>query len=404
MGRPDLFARYEDDPTFLERFDKLCESTDDNPKIAEILALDKERFPKGIHPRTIARARVKRQKIVFNELSLAPTNEFFEQKEAQDWWAWLRTQVKPETTCQIKGYVVEIWEKAWKKKRLLAIHEDQDIVNAIAYIKENKPQGSWFNATVALRYLVRFGFGRPEWRDKYLRTKGLHNGPRLVTELMTGDFYKNYLPRILDTAESYEKIRHDDWNALITPRMKDEFKNTVWAKILTGIRTGDRREERELWGTRINQGKTHISVDSEGHVKSWTISAKKGERWHFDLMPDRIKSLLEAHIAKYDLKSGDFLIKELTPEIANALLKQACRELRITPLNLHDLRKAYLTGLRLCGIPLEAAIDLMVGWKKMDTAKTHYLMMKLAPVDPYVRDLFEPIPSEVKRSFFTYIQ
>jgi len=46
----------------------------------------------------------------------------------------------------------------------------------------------------------------------------------------------------------------------------------------------------------------------------------------------------------------------------------------------------------------------MVGWKKIDTAKDHYLMMKLAPVDSSVRDLFEPITSEVKRSFFIYNQ
>ena len=120
-------------------------------------------------------------------------------------------------------------------------------------------------------------------------------------------------------------------------------------------------------------------------------------------MPDKARTLLEAHIRKYDLKSGDFLIQDLIDDLANAVLKKACRELGITPLNLHDLRKAYLTGLRLCGIPLEAAIDLMVGWKKIDTAKNHYLMLKLAPVDPYVRSLFEPIPTEIRKSFLIYV-
>ena len=184
--------------------------------------------------------------------------------------------------------------------------------------------------------------------------------------------------------------------------MKDEFVLVVWSKTLTGIRTGDREEERELWGTRINQGHTQIAVNSEGHFQSWTVSAKKKERWHFSLIPSKLKELLESHIDKYDLKSGDFLIQELDSHIANVWLKEACKQLQITPLNLHDLRKAYLTGLRLSGIPLEAAIDLMVGWKKIDTAKDHYLMMKLAPVDPYVRKLFEPIPTEVRKSFLTY--
>jgi len=185
--------------------------------------------------------------------------------------------------------------------------------------------------------------------------------------------------------------------------MKDEFVLVVWSKTLTGIRTGDREEERELWGTRINQGHTQIAVNSEGHFQSWTVSAKKKERWHFSLIPSKLKELLESHIDKYDLKSGDFLIQELDSHIANVWLKEACKQLQITPLNLHDLRKAYLTGLRLSGIPLEAAIDLMVGWKKIDTAKNHYLMLKLARVSSYVRKLFEPIPTEVSKSFLTYV-
>jgi len=405
MGRPDLFSLYQDDPTFLERFDKLCETIDNDRKIAEIIALDKNKFPRGLHWRTISRARAKRDKMRFNELSLAPVpGGFFEQKEAQNWWKWVLTQVKPETAAYIRSYVIEIWENVWKKRRLITISQDQDIIDALAYIKEKKAKGTWYSAIIALRYLIRFGFGRPEWRDKYLRTKGVQSGPRLVTELMSADFYKVHLPNILKTARTYEKVlqRRSRGNAILTPRIKDEFELVIWSKILTGIRTGKREEERELWGTRINQGNTQIAIDSEGHFQSWTVSAKKRERWHFSLIPSKLKELLETHITKYRPKSGDFLIQDLMPYVANAILKQACRELGITPLNLHDLRKAYLTGLRLCGIPLEAAIDLMVGWKKIDTAKTHYLMMKLAPVDLYVKALFEPIPTEIRKSFLIY--
>jgi len=407
MGRPDLFARYEDDPTFPERFDRLCESFKEDRKIAQILALDVGRFPKGLHWRTIRRARLKRQKTKFNEQSFAlVSGGFFDQEEAQDWWNWVKTQVKPSCAKYIKNNVIKIWENAWNRRRLMTIREDQDIVNAIGYIKEKKSKGAWFNAIIALRYLVRYGFGKPEWRDKYLRTKGLKSQPRLVNELMFPDFYKVHLPNILGTARTFQKIcASNKSNVVLTNRRKDEFELAVWSKILTGIRTGSREEERELWGTRIGGDKpTKIALDSEGHFQSWTVYAKKGERWHFNLIPNKLKELLETHIAKYGLKSGDFLIQELMPHTANPLLKQACIKLGITPLNLHDLRKAYLTGLRLCGIPLEAAIDLMVGWKKIDTAKDHYLMMKLAPVDPSVRDLFEPVTSEVKRSFFIHNQ
>jgi len=404
MGRPDLFALYQDDPTFLERFDKLCESIKDDRKIAEIIALDRSRFPHGINPRTIQRARLKRDKMRFNDLSLAPANEFFEQKEAEDWWKWVQTQVKPQTARNISRYVIEIWEKVWNKKRLLAIRDDQDIINATAYIKGTKPRGSLFNAMLALRYLIRFGFGKAEWRDKFLRTKGLQTEPRVIDELMSADFYEKIFPKLLEKARTYDRVQANGKSRPISDREKDEFEVTAWAKLLCGIRTGNREEQRELWGTMINgEGRTRIAVDSEGHVKSWTVFAKRNEIWRFDLMPRKLQDILEAHIAKYQLKSGEYLLRELDSALANRILKKACRDLGITPLNLHDLRKAYLTGLRLCGIPLEAAIDLMVGWKKIDTAKTHYLMLKLARVSAYVRKLFEPIPTEVSRSFMTYV-
>jgi len=402
MGRPDLFSLYQDDPTFLERFDKLCESIKDDKKIAEILAFDRSRFPHGIHPRTIQRARLKRDKMRFNDLSLAPANEFFEQNEAQDWWNWVQSQVKPTTATQVKAYVIDIWENVWKRKRLLALKDDQDAINAVAYIK-SKPEGSRFSMMVALRYLTRFGLGKPEWRDKFFRTKDLQAQPRIVSELMSPDFYKVLFPAILEKAQAITEVPRSGERRFITDRMHDEFNLAVWLKILTGIRTGDRKEERELWGLRINQGKSQVAIDQEGRVKSITVFAKRREQWHFEIMPDKARTVLEAHIKKYDLKSGDCLMQDLSDELANAILKKACRELGITPLNLHDLRKAYLTGLRLCGIPLEAAIDLMVGWKKIDTAKNHYLMLKLAPVDPYVRSLFEPIPTEVSKSFLTYV-
>ena len=116
MGRPDLFARYEDDPTFPQRFDRLCESVKEDRKIAQILALDAGRFPKGLHWRTIRRARLKRQRTKFNEQSLAPVSGgFFDQKEAQDWWNWVKTQVKPSCAKYIKNNIIKIWENACDK-------------------------------------------------------------------------------------------------------------------------------------------------------------------------------------------------------------------------------------------------------------------------------------------------
>ena len=73
-------------------------------------------------------------------------------------------------------------------------------------------------------------------------------------------------------------------------------------------------------------------------------------------------------------------------------------------LNLHHLRKVSLTWFYVCGLRLEIATRLNVGWKDLSTADRHYMdigaMVKQSFRDEYVKN----IPAWFKDGLEDYIQ
>ena len=73
-------------------------------------------------------------------------------------------------------------------------------------------------------------------------------------------------------------------------------------------------------------------------------------------------------------------------------------------LALHDLRKISLTWFYVCGLPLEVASRLNVGWKDLSTADRHYIdigaMLKFSVREEYVKN----IPAWFKDGLDDYIR
>ena len=73
-------------------------------------------------------------------------------------------------------------------------------------------------------------------------------------------------------------------------------------------------------------------------------------------------------------------------------------------LDLHDLRKISLTWFYVCGLPLEVASRLNVGWKDLSTADRHYIdigaMLKFSVREEYVKN----IPAWFKDGLEDYIR
>jgi hypothetical protein len=269
---------------------------------------------------------------------------------------------------QTYNHVKHIWEQCWRKP--LESLTEQDIIKAISWIKETYPSGQ-FQPILAIRALIRFGIGDPSWLTKHLSTKGKKAEPRTVALLQQAVFYDEIFPRMLQEAAKA---------AWLTPRQRDELVLALALKVSSGIRSGDRKKERELWGTQLFGGKTNLQYRN-GKIIDWIVFAKKKEIWHIRFLPPPILKLLGDFIAKYSIKPGLFLIQELEQGKALKSVKQICKNLEIEPLTLHDFRKAYLTGLCLAGIPLETAVDLNVGWKDINTARKHYLQIKAMNAD-----------------------
>lgn len=276
---------------------------------------------------------------------------------------WMKTKWKTGGGEQKLSMVRILWENCFKKP--LESLTEEDIVKSILWIDANR-FNSRFSWRIALRTLIRYGWGNPAWLERHLSTKGKKNAPRSIAILSKPAFFEKTLPEIRARAQTI------DW---LDARQKDELELIFNVKAVTGLRTGHKGEERELWGTRISAGKTSLQF-ANGEFVAWPVHAKMNEQWQISYLPVSVIALLKSHTERYGLRQGDFLLQTITPTQANKALAEICEGLGIEKLRLHDFRKIYLTGLCLSGIPLEIAVDLNVGWKDLNTARKHYLQIK----------------------------
>jgi hypothetical protein len=170
------------------------------------------------------------------------------------------------------------------------------------------------------------------------------------------------------TIEHAKKIANED--------ERDEIELILNVKTATGMRTGNRNDERELWGTRIGSGKSSIYIRDQTVV--WRVYSKAGEIWEISLFPDKVRKMLLNYVQKHDLKQGDPLLQIKTRRV-NQILREASTRILNYPLRLHDCRKIFITYLKRAGVGIEDVISpscscpFGVTWKDANTAYRHYL-------------------------------
>jgi len=216
------------------------------------------------------------------------------------------------------------------------------------------PEGSRYSYVVAMRMIS------PPIKAIPGLTMGLKTDPRQIAILQSPEFpqiFQKIIKSAIDIAES--------------EREKDEINFILNVKSMTGIRTGKRKFEQGLWGSRIAEGRSYLQVLERDFI--WHVLEKKDEEWDINFKPPKLVDIVVNYVRKWDLKKGDWVLS-MTPQRAGAILKKACEQNNIIPLELHDLRKVYVSFLVRAGIPLERAIRLNVGWKDIGTANRHYLM------------------------------
>lgn len=280
--------------------------------------------------------------------------EFSSPKRHQEFIAWLKNQTS--TWKDVLSFIKKVWLEVWNKKHLDLLTED-DIIKARNYINENYKK-SKFNRLVALRYLIRFGFGKPEWLERHLKTKGTKGKPKIPPFLKLRGFYENTLPYIIQDFYNLPDL---------------ELKVIFLLKMYSGIRTGKANEERGLWGIRVGEGKSYVYLHN-GDILIHVFEKFK-EEWDIQYLPKRVWVLIR-ELAR-QRRHGEYLIQNTTPEKAIKILRKIFAKHGIEyKVDLHTLRKIALSLYYIAGVGLEDAVDINVGWTTIQTAKDHYKGLK----------------------------
>lgn len=290
------------------------------------------------------------------------SSESFESDLLDQWSIWL----KPSQKGRYSSYLKALWQNCFNRKNLENLNEN-DMTKFLSWIGEKEVTSSVRrNFLNVLRSWIRFGGCKHpnahDWLERYLKTNqsGFEKVKKHLRFIANPEFYGKWIQAKTIGKQLCEKYRVDP----------EEWEFIVDVKTASGIRTGDRRAERELWGTKCGKDSGKSFVYKFGDSIYWHVFAKKRELWDITLLPkelwNRIRTILEKR------KEGEYLIST-DKKYARIILKEACRKIGIPELTLHDLRHIYATWQVKSGQKLEYLADLNVGWRDVNTLKGIYL-------------------------------
>jgi hypothetical protein len=236
-----------------------------------------------------------------------------------------------------------------------------------------------------IRQLFRF-LGRSDLNDKYM-TMTQSRDPRNVKKIP--EINSPTFPlKFVQCLEEIEKI-------------DPAYGEAIRFKLCTQMRTGDRKAQRAFFGIRVGSvGKSYALIESPDIFQIHVLE-KMGEEWSIGWLPHKVRE--EIYILSRIKKEGDPLW-DMKPEKLLAAWGDVTERIIGRRLTLHDLRKISLTWFYVCGLPLEVATRLNVGWKDLSTADRHYMdigaMLRHSVREEYVRN----IPAWFKDGLEDYIR
>lgn len=365
-GRRDLFQRHSGESDFTERFDRLAEDVEKG-RIPVKVAAD----ALGISTKSLERAIEKRKQTQKAAITYAKFDKFQQLPGIQKWIGWMKSRYKNDEALHYISTAERFWIEVLQKKSFDLLTEE-DIVNGATWAKQ-QTNGSRNKTMLVIRALIRGQYGKHEWLVRHLSTKGLKTKAAIPPELISPETFREVLPRLF---HGLDKLVND---GSATAEEIETMRMVIMLKASLGPRTGNPKEEREVWGCKVNSGKSNLQIDQNGKIVSWTFFAKGGFTW--GPIPERmidptLKARVEEYVRKHDIKAGDFLVQNMTDDRARILLKAGCKIAGLSKFRLHDFRKMFATAGILGGVPMEVMADLGVGWKDLDTLKEFYVTIK----------------------------
>jgi len=285
----------------------------------------------------------------------------------------------------------KVWDKVWKKPSLVTASDPSDPLGdklCIEFLKvmmdpvnpkRNRDRKKY------IRPLFKF-LGRGDLNDKYL-TMRQSRDPRSVKKIPETNS-PTFPLKIIECLYEMEKI---DMN----------FGRAIRFKLCTQMRTGDRKAERAFFGIKIGSaGKSYAYIESVD-VFQIHVLEKMGEEWDISWLPRKVRE--EIYMLSKIRKNGDPLW-DMKPQDLLDAWGDITERIIGRRLTLHDLRKVSLTWFYVCGLALEVATRLNVGWKDLSTADRHYMdigaMLKHSVREEYVKN----IPAWFKDGLEDYIR
>lgn len=316
--------------------------------------------------RTIARVRKElidqgELKEIIREEQLSKVGLDFDEEiknvMGESFYSWL--QGRSRTSCKvIFNFCKNIWETVWEKPSIQLLKDSNDPLGRQVCSKFIEKFGEDEKRIRRRKKLIRFFFrfiGRQDLNDRYFTmTKSKDPIAKRELPIITDMSFPNKIDQLIEAVEK---------------SLGKEHALAIRFKLVTMMRTGNRKAEREFLGLKRDTGKSWISFENEDRFKG-KILGKGREEWGLDWIPVIVRhDLFKLYSTR---KEGEFLF-DIDEKVLIHKIKEICPLLELPPLNLHDLRKITITWFWAWGIDLSIATELNVGWKDLNTAKDHYL-------------------------------
>lgn len=294
---------------------------------------------------------------------------------------------KRKTPKKVFNFCRKTWDKVWGKPSLVRVADDTDQLGdkiCVQFLTVfNDPQRSRDRKKL-IRPLFKF-LGRSDLNDNYM-TMTQSRDPRSVERI----------PEINDPEFplKFEQCLNE------MDRIQPGYALAIKFKLCTQMRTGDRKAERGFAGIKCGtQAKSYAYFGSADNYQIHVLE-KMGEEWEIGWLPSEVKEDV------YELWKTKAVGDPLWDMSKSKLLKawgDVTERIIGRRLNLHHLRKVSLTWFYVCGLRLEIATRLNVGWKDLSTADRHYMdigaMVKHSFREEYVKN----IPAWFKDGLGEYI-
>lgn len=273
--------------------------------------------------------------------------------------SWIRSKQTSSSAIKIFNFVANVWDQVWLRPSLVQV----------------KDQTDQLGDQLCLKFLDKFGEDFERIRDRKKRIR------RFFAFLGRHDLNDRHLTMTKSrdpiAIRRVPIIESPDFPILFQKSidaMPENMRIGIMYKVLTQSRTGNLKTEKGFFGLKKNTGKSYLSMTGSG-VNDFRCHQleKMNEEWDITYLPEIVRKGLWEIYQK--IQDGEQIFQFNTSAYVK-IWKINTKKIIGTELSLHDLRKISVTWFYVCGLPLEIATSLNVGWKDLNTPRDHYLHMR----------------------------